>query len=389
MNSNRQKKGGGVLFLVILMVVGIRGFVFAQDKTVLWTLGNWKMELTGVAEIEFVDTERDEGTLDAATTDRQGTNSMLRVDKFVLEPIFAYEKHFEARAELEYNEDDTTFLKEWGFYLKDLHPLVSLLGVELNDRFIKPERLLENYGLLGFSFWQDDSNGFVYKGGHKWAYWVATLSMGYELDDKGVNESEDFEILHDDRNLDMTDGSISGLREVGLGFGINPSLGKLGKADLLGFWFNHDLTGDDVTFLKGIANYSGSDKKARWRTGINFIYDFKNFHNFFQVIRAKDGNIDRWGVQVQPSYKIPTRYTYLKSIRPVVGYSYLDLDGIGASRADARTWDREQLIVAGIFEVAPAIKLKTEYSWNFEETEEDGGLNAHNDEFLTQIELTF
>lgn len=164
---------------------------------------------------------------------------------------------------------------------------------------------------------------------------------------------------------------------------------EIGKARSTGFFFIKSVSGDDITFLQALPGYSSIDRTDdQYRYGFNAKYNVGNFQFFAQMMSGIDGTLKREGIQIQPSYYIPTNWKYLKGFRPVYQFSTLDVS-LENNSTDARTWDREQHIIALIAEFTKVVQLRAEYSINREETGHATIDDVNNNEFLLHLHLNY
>jgi len=77
---------------------------------------------------------------------------------------------------------------------------------------------------------------------------------------------------------------------------------------------------------------------------------------------------------------------FFTALELLYSYSRCQLKNLQRTPYDARTWDREKHIIAFLFDITKNIKLKCEYSVNNEDT---GGRDVQNNEFLTQLTMSF
>ncbi|MCP4650070.1 MAG: hypothetical protein GY853_08345 [PVC group bacterium] len=331
----------------------------------------WK--LSGELELEFVDTQSD------ASIDE--TKAHFQVDKFALAPTVYLEENINFYGNIEFTTDGASVAEA---YLDFINlPLNSRLRTGYFYRFIEIDRKTEKHCLAGNGFWRDGSMGIMWKTEQDSFYGIASLTHGQELNTKQVGEDSSYKIIHDNMKSD----NYVGIRELGLGLGVKQDLEQIGSIDVLGFSYLDKLSLADITFLQANVNgYTSNDDKQQ-RNGVNLTYFLKEFTFISQYIASVDGKLKRNAWILQPSYKfdLPLDWKHCKSHELLVRYGAYN---VNTSRVVAlpTTWDREELTIALITNVAENIKLKTEYSINAEKT---GGSDVKNNEIVIQLETKF
>ncbi len=244
-----------------------------------------------------------------------------------------------------------------------------------------------------------------------------SIGNGYEFEDRKVGrDNAPFnQILVDSRNFEPP----LSMREIGVGVGYERDFRELGEVEVLGFYYNDELTDDSVDFLQtnltefeidGITprrGYGISDERKKDRLGVNIGYHFESYHLFkvlgiedvmnakrgdglylfYQWISSTDGDLDREGWYAQGSFRIsnPARWRFLRTIEPVVRYGELNPD-IERIPGLPLTWYRSQWLLGAVFGIAPGIFIRTEYTFNREST---GAGSLRNNEFLVQFLAIF
>ena len=335
------------------------------------------IRLGGELEVEFRDTQEDDGIKDS--------NARFQFDKFVLKPEVIFGKtNISLKGELEFNADEAYFANG-GVYFENL-PLDSQIFAGLKSRFIGISRKTEVYPLLGTTMeryeqlqmnWQAKASPF---------YWGVCFGEGLRLGTKQVSEDSSYKMLRDNRNVSHKTGHP----EYGIKLGVKPALGDLGTLDVLGFGFFGELNNDDIDLLKSKlpAYTSASDDMRRYGGRLVYKYKFDKLNELTLVAEGaqlKDGALERTGWYVQGSHKWKFKRPYLCSFEPLIRYGQINPDWT-KSFSKSASWDREMLTLALITELAKNVKLKTEYYINDEKT---GGRNVDNNELLVQLEYKF
>jgi hypothetical protein len=364
-----------------------------KEASFLSTKG-YKVDIKGGAEVEFVDIQDDDAgvALDTTSSPDDSENPRLQVDKVTLRfTVQSEDENIGFSSELELDEGDDAFFDDAYIFAKNIEmgPTTNFLKVGLLNRFFEPKKVFESFPLSGFAWWEDEEFLFVYGGelNDGWLYWRTDIARANELDDKAPTENGQFELIHDDRRagMDNTD-EIGNSFAGGGGIGVKFNTEDLGKFDILAFGRSGKLTDDDVSWLQGLAGYSATETNDDYsRAGVNLDYKLGSFGLRAQFMYAKDGVLDRKGWYIEPYYKIPVGWKYLKSITPAVQISFLDVD-LTDTPTDARTWDREKYTFGFIFQINKNLKWISEYSINEEDT---GGADVNNNEFISQLKFSF
>ena len=308
------------------------------------------------------------------------------IDKIVLSPQVRYSDTITFRADVEASGGEGKVkLDEAWVEFKGL-PFKSWLKVGLEDIFMKPHRKTESYPILGYAFWQDEDLGLYLGGGLGPVYWRASVTNGRQLKDRRISEDKVDNDLHSITTDDDDNVEKNGNKQVGLGIGINHEWSKGHKVDLLPFYYTARLSDNDLSYLQGITGYTVSDNRDQIRYGLNAEYLCGGLTLFAQVMQATDGEMERDGWYLQPSYKLKfkERKTFT-AVEFLARYEVYNVDLVD-DPADSRTWDRQTTTLAVITTIAKNLKLKTEYYLNNEET---GGADVNNNELLVQLEAKF
>ena len=350
----------------------------AQKKAdVLISLKGADIRLGGELEVEFRDTQKDNGISDS--------HARFQFDKFVLKPEVSFkDANISLKGEIEFKEDEA-FFAEGGVYFKNL-PLNSKIFVGLEDRFIGISRKTESYPLLGTVLWRYEQLQINWEAELSPFYWGIAFGEGLRLGTKQVSEDPSYKMLADKRNVSHKTGHP----EYGVKLGVKPDIGNLGTIDVLGFGFWGKLSDDDKAILSSkLPNYnSTSDKMRRYGGRAVYNYKFDKLRKLTLVgeyAQLEDGKLKRDGWYLQASHKWKFKRTYFKSFEPLIRYGRFDADW-EKSFSKPCSWDREMLTIALITELARNVKLKTEYYINDEKT---GKEEVDNDEFLVQLEFKF
>ncbi len=299
---------------------------------------------------------------------------------------------FELRIEAKLREDITLFgevkakpgetkLDEAYVTFSDL-PFNSYIKAGLQEKFIKPGRRTETYPLSGIAFWRDEDIGIEIGGEFNPLYYRLSLSNGLRLKEKEIGEDDSFPIIQDDdKNRDYNDS-----KEFGVGVGYKGKFKKAHKVDILLFSYLSRLSDKDIDFLKEELPDYESDRKKNYIFGGNLYYNLRGLRFFSQYIYSRDGELEREGWYLQPSYKFKFKgVKFVRSIEPLYRYDRLDTD-YPSSLSNFLTWERERHTFALIAEIEKRLKCKVEYNLNDEDT---GGKDIDNDEFLLQLQFKF
>jgi hypothetical protein len=207
---------------------------------------------------------------------------------------------------------------------------------------------------------------------------------------------------------------------VGLGLGYQRDFRELGEVDLLGFYYDDELSDQNLSFLQtnlterdpvtlaAIRGFGDSELRHSNRFGVSGGYHLESYHFlrrvglldnlnprrgdglylFYQWIAAQDGDLDRQGWYAQASFRVSNpnrRWRYFRSLEPVVRYGELVVDQAHIPSLPL-TWSRRQWLAGAVLEVVRSVYLRTEYTWNDEAT---GGGKVANNELLVQLLVLF
>ncbi len=257
-----------------------------------------------------------------------------------------------------------------------------------------------------------------------------SIGNGYELDANEVgNDRARFnDIVYDARDLE----SNLSIREIGLGLEYRRNFDRFGEIGVLGFYYNDELSDDSIAFLENeltlwvggvpTAGFGRAGSRDREIYGANVEYflpassifgraaDVRRgdgLRLFAQWIHASDDKLDRQGWYVQGSYRysFPSRrdssgrrsrgliaHRYLRSLEPIVRYGELDVD-IAPHPSLPGLWDRRELLVGVIAEIAGGVIFKAEYVFHWEKTGASSSIpgpsRVANDELLLELLLVF
>lgn len=345
-----------------------------EQRSGLLSLTGARFELGGELEIEFVDTEKDEATSEP--------EPHFQIDQLYLYPKVTLVDNIILSSDIAITSSSASVEEVWAKFAG--LTFNSWVEIGLNDSFIADiDRKTEAEILIETAFYRDDDIGLTFGGEPvDWLYWRLSATNGLDLDQKGPGEDNSYKIIHDDRNT----SNANKRPMLGFGIGLKSALTDLGKIDILPFYYTGKLSGTDVTFLQAIPGYGTEVDDDKIRYGVNARYDFGDITVIGQYIKADDGKLDRCGWFVQPSYKIKVPgWSIFNSYDLVYRYNDLDVD-LANVTASSLTWDRKQHIIGLVTDMYKGIKLKSEYSFNQENT---GDGNINNDEFLTQLEIKF
>ncbi len=344
------------------------------DK-LLTTKRGGKFSLAGELEYEYKDVQHDGAE----------PEPHLALDKFVLQPRVYLRDNVYVDVQLYFQPHHKTYINEIHVMFKDIPYKYTYVDVGLYEREIKnhSHRTSEDYPLIGTAFWRDDE--YAVSLGGKWKYLYGSLLAGdgLALGKKQTAEDSSYKIIHDNNRED----DFNGLNEFNANLGYRNDYGKLGKVDVLLFYVYKELSDSDIEFLMDIPGYSGdTDDDSGYRYGFGADYSIGGLRLYGQYIEAGDGELERSGWYIQPSYKLKlAQRDSFNAFEILFRYGELNVD-VPADVTDSLTWDRNKFTIALISDVYKNIKLKTEYYLNDEDT---GGEDVANDEFLAQLEVKF
>jgi hypothetical protein len=334
----------------------------------------WHFDLGGELEYEFVKTENGAGVAKR--------NARFQIDQLYLYPKVRYRDMALFSADIAIKTSTALIEEAWAqFYGISYNTYVE---IGLNDLFIANiSRKTEAEILIESAFYRDDDMGIRLGGKPSdWLYWQVGVTNGFQLGTRSASEDPSFVFIADRKNA----SNSADRPYFAIDIGFKPNLGKNGKIDILPFYYNGLLSDADVSFLHAVTGYSATsmaDEKHRY--GLNVRYDFSDLTIIGQFLEAKDGDLDRTGWFIQPSYLIykDSNRRWFKAYEVLYRYSDLDVD-LPNVFADTLTWDRYQHVFALLLTVFDSTTLKIEYHLNGEST---GASDVDNDEFLMQLEI--
>lgn len=308
------------------------------------TLGGLRFRLGGQAKIDFIDPQNENDPTFGAT---ESPDPHLEVERLRLVPRVLFPRSkvlgdFSLRAQLDFHPTQgDTILKE-ATLDHELAPewwVASHLKIGLDDRFIRPQRLTQNYPLIGTAFWRDESVAIFWEGtlgdkrgkpekkpkGGKKAAAAEAADAAEEMEASGAEEerrgeevparsartrstthgpfdfagnpgalklhfsigdgygANDKEIGRDDAPFNailQDDRNLDPpltLREIGLGAGYERDFHELGEFELLGFYYDDELRDDARAFLNTNLDLT-DDKRHKNFYGANAGYHFEAYH---------------------------------------------------------------------------------------------------------------
>lgn len=341
----------------------------------LLSLKGAKVNIGGELELEFVDTQSDNATTDS--------NPRFQLDKFVFKADAALTDDTSLYGEIEFAKSSVKMKQA---YAKFTHlPLDISLKAGLAVPYIDVDRKTETHTVNATAFgFRDPDIGLFAEGALPGPlYWKGSVTNGFLLTTKGTGEDSAYAIIHE--SDDANDNNKN--KEVSFALGIDKELNNMGKINVMGFGAWGKISDEDKSFLQGITGYGASESEDdKSKGGVNLAYALGNFTLIGQYIHAIDGDLERDGWFLQPSYKLGgSDWKYFNAYEFVFRYNSLDvsLDDVFSA---PETWDRRTYTLALISEVTKNVLLKTEYNINDEDT---GSGDVNNNEFLTQLEVKF
>ncbi|MBU0649524.1 YbaB/EbfC family nucleoid-associated protein, partial [Patescibacteria group bacterium] len=330
-------------------------------------------KLGGEAAMFFTDIQKDGSTNEP--------EPHFGLDKICLLPAIQITEDISVEAALDIEEGGAN-LDELYFIFENM-PLDSSLTVGKDDRFFKTKRFTERYPFAGTAFWRDEEIGILWETESDPFYTALSWSQGLELNTGNFNQDGSYDIMQDDGK----NSNHGGIRQVSAGLGFAKELGESAKIDILGWGLYSKLSSADITFLKSnLTAYTSNDDNQQ-RLGANLTYEIGNFNIVTQYIDAEDGKLDRKAWFIQPSCKVelPVDWKYCKDNRFLVRYGELKVDNT-ESTGSTCTWDRTELTLAILTDIANSLVLKTEYTIDDEET---GAGDVNNNELLIWLEYAW
>lgn len=338
-----------------------------------------------------------------STSEAKDIEAGFQLDKFLILPKVTYGDYLKLSAHYYFRPKGNSYLNEFHATFIGL-PLDSWLDFGLFERAIKDHhsRKTEAYSLYGNSFYRDDSYGVSWgnwKKKHKAPpfYWIVSLTEGYKVGHKQpAEQTSGYDGTSEDKMIqdDLNDSNNLFKPEGGVNLGINQKFGKA-EVDVMGFYYSDGLnTAERSAFEVFISTNQKTKLKKdndRFRTGIQINTNIGNYRFFGGFLAAEDAGLGRTAYVLEALHKFTFNGREIfKSITPVVSYSGYDIEG-EPEYTKAESWDRTQIIIAGIIELFEKVNLKIEYVINDEKT---GGTGANssdidNNEFLVQLEVKF
>jgi hypothetical protein len=336
------------------------------------------LELGGEIQLEYRDTQKETESRADMTEYPYG---QFQIDHVRLSPRVRFTDDLILEADFDAGQQAEADLQEAYLLWRNL-PLNSEFTIGQQKKFIRPQRRTEFYPLAGIAFWRDRDLGVTWHSQFDPFYTYVSLMNGLRLNDQEIGEDESFPIVSDD--LDYGDANEN--KEVGLGLGWAGKSKDWGTLDFMLFGMWGKLSTDDERFLHRLPGYGLlEDDDDRNRYGANLGYDLAGWNLFSQYITSEDGGLDRDAWYVQTSYKFKPKLKYLQSVEPLARYGELSLD-LDPFPTNSMLWDREQWTLALIFGVIDDVYVRTEYTFNDENT---GDGDIRNDEALIQLEMRF
>jgi len=314
-----------------------KSLIMVDQSKGLYTLKGENFEIGGTLWLDYVDAQYDKTS--AGETDK--SNSYFKLNKFCLKPKITLADNIVLASQLDFRESGTN-LNEAHLTFSRL-PLNTFVKVGLEDRFIKPSPAkVVFFPLIGTAFWYNDDVGIQLGGGYQSLYWRLSVTNGLKLGSYKTARDNSFKIINDARNTSESNYN----KEVGVGLGIKHNLGDTAKIDLLGFYYSGELSDDDKNFLQGIPGYGTSEDDTKNFGGARATLDIRNFTLIGEYITAKDGEMDRDGWYVQPSYTFRVKdWKYFNSFKFAVQYGELNVD-LPNDPISSLTWDRKKTTFA-------------------------------------------
>lgn len=338
-----------------------------------------RFEIGGEVLLEFVDAQSNDAP-------DNNPHPYFHIEFFMLAPHIRFSDNISVKAEIEFEPDEVVLLNELHADFDNL-PLNSWLKIGMEDRFIKRSRITETYP-INQNIWQrGDDTGIQWGGATNFFYWRTSITNGKKLKIKKQVRDSAFPILKEGR---INESKIT-FKEIGVGLGKKFDLGNAGSLDLLGFHYHGKLSDDDMAVLQDITGYGASTNDQSMFGGFNLDCNIRSFNLFGQFITAMDGELNRTGWYIQPSYKFSLPGLNWNGTQAFMGmrllarYSQLNLN-LPAVSTDSLTWDREITTLALILDVVKNTKLKMEYSIM---GESPGGSSVDNNELLIQLFFEF
>jgi hypothetical protein len=372
------------------------------EKNLLPTGLGEMFKLKGELELEFVATQYEDDIPSGATDNRTDhKHAHFKLDKVVIQPYVYFGKNTFLKLELEFENDGDSggdanvpeYYLQSNYLLGENAPLGMDLWLRIgrDERWMKAKRITESYPILGTIAWRDDQLQLTLGVDTDHLYWRGSWGSGMDLGKRAIGEDGSFEVLQDDNNYTTSEQK----RELSTGIGFRAGNEDM-NGDLLFYYINDRMNRyEDVEVLKSLANYEddlGRANPNQNRFGGRFTLDMSGARWMSEYVRLYDGQLKRhaWYTMLSYCHKLDgftlNDRKMLVGLTPLVRYDDLEVE-IDKAERDARTWDRWGLTAGLIIDVMKHVKLKSEFTWNREQT--GGPHHVKNDEFLTQLEVKF
>ncbi len=316
-----------------------------------------------------------------------------QLDKFTIEVDARFSEHVSLVAQGRF-EADEAWVKTAYAELDNL-PCGQRLRFGLDGRIFKPTRRTESYPLVGSAFWRTHDFGISYRikvpDGDSHAYMKAAVANGLTLDSRKPGEQEQYYLVSDKKPDALA--SLGENEEYSLALGARCAGGKKQWLDVSLFGLVSRLDDSDAAFLNLHINpvdpKLGTAERgdSKWRRGGALSARCADF--FFQgmYILARDSDLFREGYYVQPSYRLPLRRGWLRSVEVLLRAGHLRMQ-MDKSTAQPMSWDRDELTIGALLEIRKGVTVKMEYT-AYDEDPGKGEKQVKNNEFLFQLEFKF
>lgn len=366
------------MYVSLFIISGL----FFIDSTIAQEKPEIQVEIHGELEYEF------------SSSTAEDIEPGFQIDKFVIQPKIKYGDYIRMSAQWYARPKGNSYLNEFHATFINL-PFNTWFDTGLFERAIKDHhsRKTETYSLYGNTFYRDDTYGVSFGTWQKKYkapafYWIVSLTEGYKVGHKQpaeqvskYDDTNSDKVAQDDLN-DMNDLKFP---EFGFNLGGNPQFGNI-KLDLMGFLYMDKLNDSEKSNFQTYAPNAVLDGNDRYRAGAQVNTQISGARIFAAFLAANDAELNRTSYVAEASYKYKFQgRNIFTAIEPVISYSGYNIDTT-PSFAVPESWDRTQLIIAGIIDVLDKTKIKVEYVIN-DETTGNGAID--NNEFLVQFELKF
>ena len=315
-----------------------------------------------------------------ADSDSHKKNSRLELAKFLLCPKITLSKDVTFKSTIKATSDKT--IAEDAYIVFSNLPFHSFVQAGLACRFMSIGCKTDELPLIGRAFWDDEDVAVHLGGSLNWLYWRLSVANGQELGTAYIGNDKAYELIADDRQT--SDSNYN--KEIGTGVGLKSKLGDSASFNLLGFYYTGELSDDDITFLQGIAGYGTSTDDTKAMYGGRAVLNVRDFTLIAEYIAGEDGELDRDGWYIQPSYKVKfSNLKWFHTYELVLRYDELNVD-LDNNPADSLTWDRDMITIGLNTHIKKNVIFVTEYSINDEDT---GNGDVDNNEFLLKLVAKF